>query len=177
MSESTLEVPKASEEPIKVSDLEPKFVLEISEVQGGQLIKRCLQCNTCTATCPIRRYSREYKPARIIRMAVLGLRKEVLSSDLIWLCASCHSCDERCPRDVKPAEIIMAIREIAVREGYISDAFLNQALNILSFGRVHEITDFENKTRFKMGLPPVPKANVREIRKVVSPRLRKLVKK
>ena len=47
------------------------------------------------------------------------MRKEVLSSDFIWLCSACFSCHERCPQDVKITDLIGAMRNIAVKEGYV----------------------------------------------------------
>ena len=52
----------------------------------------------------------------ILRKALLGMRKEVLTDDSLWLCASCYICYERCPQDVKITEVIGAIRAIAQRE-------------------------------------------------------------
>jgi heterodisulfide reductase subunit C len=55
-------------------------------------------------------------PKRIIHMAILGMKEEVLSSEFVWLCASCNMCYERCPQDIRFTEIIHAIRNIAIRE-------------------------------------------------------------
>src|SRR4030042_2617929 len=98
---------------------DPNFKFLITSEPGGENIKKCFFCCTCAARCPVREVTERYNPRRIIRMALLGMKKEVLSSDFIWLCSSCYTCFERCPQDVKIPELMNAIKNIAVREGYI----------------------------------------------------------
>jgi heterodisulfide reductase subunit C len=88
-------------------------------------------------------------------MAILGMKKEVLSSQFIWLCSSCYTCFERCPQDVRIPELMNAIRNIAVREGYLPPPMKIQLDLLSSFGRLLEITDFENEKRKESNLPPV----------------------
>ena len=52
-------------------------------------------------------------------------------------------------------ELMNAIRNIAVREGYIPTAFRQQAELLRDHGRLYEITDFENLRRADHGLPPI----------------------
>ncbi|MBU0599450.1 4Fe-4S dicluster domain-containing protein [bacterium] len=101
---------------IEVSNLEPNFKYEIAAVSGGEKIMRCYGCGTCSASCSVREIDEQYNPRRIIRMAILGMKKEVLESDFIWLCAGCSLCYERCPQDVRFVEVIHAIRNIALEE-------------------------------------------------------------
>jgi heterodisulfide reductase subunit C len=86
-------------------------------------------------------------------MAILGMKKEVLSSDFIWLCSSCYTCFERCPQNVKIPELMNAIKNIAVREGYLPSSMKSQIDLLASFGRLLEVTDFENEKRKESGLP------------------------
>ncbi len=101
---------------IKSSDLDPNFKYEISNEPGGENIKKCFNCTGCTVGCPVTEIDKSYNPRMILRKALLGMRKEVLTDDSLWLCASCYICYERCPQDVKITEVIGAIRAIAQRE-------------------------------------------------------------
>jgi len=139
--------------------LDPKFKEEISRSPGGQYIKRCFQCGTCSAGCPVREIDEKYNPRKIIRMAILGMRERVLSSDFIWLCAQCYTCEERCPQDVRIPEVMDAIKNLAVREGHINDAFAKQAETVGKLGILYTISDFENKRREGLGLPKLPTQN------------------
>ncbi len=135
--------------------LDPHFKFLIAQEPGGEHIKKCFSCGTCTAGCPVREVTDLYNPRRIIRMALFGLKKEVLSGKFIWLCSSCYTCFERCPQDVKIPELMNAIKNIAVREGYLLPSTKMQLELLSSFGRLLEVTDFENEKRVEMDLPSV----------------------
>jgi len=146
--------------------LDPNFKLLIAAEPGGENIKKCFSCGTCTAGCPVREVTDRYNPRKIIRMALLGMRKEVLSSQFIWLCSSCYTCFERCPQDVRIPELMNAIKNIAVREGHLPPAMKIQLDLLSSFGRLLEVTDFENEKRKESNLPPVqPKTE--DIKKIL----------
>jgi len=44
-------------------------------------------------------------------MVILGLEEELLEEDTPWACVSCSKCEEMCPMDVKPFELVLAIRK------------------------------------------------------------------
>ncbi len=138
---------------IHSKDLDPKFKLQIASEPGGEHIKKCFSCGTCTAGCPVREVTDRYNPRQVIRMALLGMKKEVLSSQFIWLCSACYTCFERCPQHVKIPELMNAIRNIAVREGYLPPSMRIQIDLLSSFGRLLEVTDFENDKRKELNLP------------------------
>ena len=142
--------------PLVVSKLDPKFKDEVAATPGGENIKRCFFCGTCSAGCPVHETSDKYNPRKIIRMILLGMREKVLSSNFVWLCASCYTCRERCPQDVKMSDIMTAVRNIAVREGHIHPAFSRQLELINAQGKLYEIDDFDNKKRERVGLAPLP---------------------
>ncbi len=133
--------------------LDPNFKFLIGQEPGGEHIRRCFSCGTCTAGCPVREVTDRYNPRRIIRMALFGMKKEVLSSQFIWLCSSCYTCFERCPQDVKIPELMNAIKNIAVREGYLPPSMKIQLELLSSFGRLLEVADFENEKRKELDLP------------------------
>ncbi|MEW5936241.1 MAG: 4Fe-4S dicluster domain-containing protein [Candidatus Thermoplasmatota archaeon] len=74
----------------------------------------CYQCGTCSAGCP---YIEEMDltPDEVIRHVVMD-KKEVLGSKTIWLCSSCYTCAERCPRDLNITKIMEALRQIVLRK-------------------------------------------------------------
>lgn len=107
------------DEDLQVIDfekLDPSFKYEVSREIGGQNIKLCFNCGICTVSCPVRRIDESYNPRKIIRMVLYGMKNEILSSETIWKCAHCLTCLERCPQDVKFAEVIEALRILAVKE-------------------------------------------------------------
>ncbi|MQY76065.1 MAG: 4Fe-4S dicluster domain-containing protein [Spirochaeta sp.] len=98
--------------------LDANFKYEIAARPGGENIKKCFACGTCTAGCPVFHVEHEYNPRKIIRMILLGMREQVLSSRIIWFCAQCYTCSANCPQEVDFSDIMFALRDMAVKEGY-----------------------------------------------------------
>jgi len=151
---------------VKISDVNMQFKNEVKKIPGGERLMMCFQCGTCTADCPIARFSDSYRPRKILRMAQLGLKDRVLSSDQLWLCAACYTCVDHCPQDVEISSVIRALRNIAVREGYMPHVFKELAGAILETGLAYKIPELRLKKRQEMGLPPLPKANVESVSKL-----------
>ena len=110
--------------PINLSELDSKFKYEVSEQPGGENLKLCFSCGICTAGCPVTEVEGEYNPRKLIRMILLGMKEEVLSSNLIWLCSLCYTCYARCPQNVKFTDIMGVLRDMAVRENYVHPSFI-----------------------------------------------------
>jgi len=157
-----------AQEPIKASEIDPKFKYEISKMQGGEKLLRCFQCGTCTSDCPVARFSETYRPRQIIRMTQLGLKERVLNSDTLWLCAACFTCTDRCPQDVEVASVIRVLRNLAAEKGMVPLVFKEQACCILESGYAYKIPELRLKKRETQGLPPLPKGNVESIRRALS---------
>lgn len=142
-----------------ITKLDPKFKDEVSKVPGGQNIKRCFQCGTCNVGCPVREIEEKYNPRKIIRMTVLGMRERVLSSEFIWLCSACYTCRERCPQDVRIPDVMNALKNLAVKEGFIHTSFAKRLELIIAQGRLFPISKFDNTKRKELGLPQIPPVN------------------
>jgi heterodisulfide reductase subunit C len=151
---------------IKMGDLDPDFKREIREIPGIEKIKLCFQCGTCTADCPIARFSEIYSPRKIMRMTQLGMKKKLLSSESLWLCAACFTCVDHCPQGVDIAGVVRALRNVAVREGIIPDVFRELTDNILTTGYAYRIPELRQKKRVEKGLPPLPEANLEDVSKL-----------
>ncbi len=95
----------------KVKD---EFVLKIQELSGQNLLA-CYQCGKCSAGCPAVS-DMDILPNQIIRFAQLGLKDELLKSKAIWICASCMTCNARCPKGINIAEVIEALRQFLLRK-------------------------------------------------------------
>jgi heterodisulfide reductase subunit C len=105
-------------ETIAIERLDPNFKHEVAAKPGGAHIRRCFACGTCTAGCPVFQVETDYNPRKIIRMILLGMRKELLSSKVLWLCQRCSICSANCPQDVDFSNIMMVLRDMAVAEGF-----------------------------------------------------------
>lgn len=89
------------------------FVAKVQRL-AGQNLMACYQCGKCSAGCPMAAYM-DILPNQIIRLAQLGFEEELLGSKAIWMCASCLACNTRCPKGVRIAEVMEALRQIQLR--------------------------------------------------------------
>lgn len=103
---------------ISSDQFDHEFVEQVLAEPGGEHLLTCWSCGTCAATCLVRRYEPSFNPRLILHQAGLGLRERVLSSEEIWHCSACDACYPRCPKQIHISEVMKAIRNIAIREGY-----------------------------------------------------------
>ena len=109
---------------------DPNFKYDVAAQPGGEYIKVCFSCGICTAGCPVTDVDSRYSPRKIIRQVLLGQRQAVLSNELLWYCETCYACSAYCPQNVKFGDVMRALREMAVREGYFSGEFLQRVRNV-----------------------------------------------
>lgn len=118
-------------------------IKEQVEELSGEKVKKCYQCGKCTAGCPVA-FAMDNPPRQILRLLQVGLIKEALESNSVWICASCQTCYARCPRGVNIPRVMEAVRIMAKNKGIMpekniklfEDLFLKSVENN---GRVHEM--------------------------------------
>lgn len=69
----------------------------------------CMTCGTCAAACPISGVD-DLDPRKIVRMAVLGMDKELVESNWPWKCTMCSKCEESCPANIEIVSLMRSIR-------------------------------------------------------------------
>lgn len=104
----------------------PDFRDEVAAKIGLQEIKPCYTCGSCTGVCPVRGVIDDFDPRRLIHMIIMGMREEILSSDLIWFCCRCNSCYFVCPQGIRFSRIADELQKTAVAEGYADEEFLKR---------------------------------------------------
>ena len=88
------------------------FLNKINEL-SDQIITKCDQCGTCSASCPMVA-EMDITPSQMMRMVQLG-RQEVMDSKAMWVCASCFACTVRCPRGLDLSRVAEALRQVNLR--------------------------------------------------------------
>ena len=86
----------------------------VTEISGANPYK-CMKCGKCSATCPSYE-EMDIKPHQFVSYVQRGDVEALANSKSLWKCLSCFACVERCPRDVEPAKVIDAARQIVVRQ-------------------------------------------------------------
>lgn len=90
-----------------------QFVKELQAV-GGDSLKKCYQCATCSVACPISPASNPY-PRKEMVWASWGLKDKLLNNPDIWLCHNCGTCSDMCPRGARPGDLLAALRNMAYK--------------------------------------------------------------
>jgi len=163
MTEKAAGAPK-NVEPAR---LDPSFKNEVMKEHNGETLKMCFQCGTCTSSCPTARFSSSYRPRTVLRMAQLGLRQKVLSSSALWLCTACFTCTDRCPQNVEVASVLRVLRNLAVKNDIIPLIYSELTSSINETGYAYRIPELRHKKREESGLPPLPKANLADVSKLI----------
>ena len=96
-------------------EADPDWARLVSQRPGCEGLFSCLQCGTCSGTCPLSIHM-EFGPRRIIALVREGFRMDVLRSRTIWLCASCYSCSVNCPRQIHITDLMYSLKREAIRE-------------------------------------------------------------
>ena len=122
--------------------LKPSFLDEVASIPACGKINECVQCGVCSGSCTTAAHW-EHPPRKIIAMVRAGMKDEVLNSSSIWYCVSCYLCTARCPRDIKPANIMHALEAIALKENYkpptkTTTMYRSFARSIEQNGRIYE---------------------------------------
>ncbi len=103
-----------------------KFIKDVGIV-GGEDVKKCYQCATCSVVCPISPDNKPFPRKEMIATS-WGLKDKVVKSADPWLCHNCGDCSTRCPRQAKPGDVLAAIRAMAIAE-YSRPRWLAEAVN------------------------------------------------
>jgi len=75
----------------------------------------CFQCGVCTATCPWGLLQAEPVNVRqLMHRAQLGIEQE---DGAMWWCTTCRACEVQCPRGVPIADVMLALRSLAWKDG------------------------------------------------------------
>lgn len=130
----------------------------------------CFQCMRCTSGCTSLKLL-ELKPHEITLLVTTGFIDELLSSDIIWTCAACLKCRERCPQKASPYNTIMILRNLAVeKESKVPEAYMKAMSQILETGLMQQETSVLSReakpfNRQTLGLPKLhyPKPKLQEV--------------
>jgi len=108
---------------------------------AGQEVKTCIQCGTCSASCPTA-HLMDTPIRKLVKLVLEGEKKEALESRSIWLCTSCLLCTVRCPRNIRPMAVVAALKSIYEDEGLkCRDSVFEGifARQIRNYGRISEV--------------------------------------
>lgn len=121
---------------------------------AGLDILSCMQCGTCTGSCPSGRQT-ALNTRRILRDARKN-RVAILSDDALWLCTTCYTCQERCPRNIPITEALLELRRLAIKEGFMLPEHRKISEMVVEFGHAVPLDEETKQKREELGLDPIP---------------------
>ena len=130
--------------PKKEADLRAAFWDQVSSFPDGHKISQCLQCGTCSGSCPVS-YAMDITPRQTIALFRAGMLEDILQSRTIWICASCYSCTVRCPVGIKVTDTMYALKRLAMEKKIYPARFAVHTLsrtfidNVYRYGRNYEL--------------------------------------
>ena len=135
---------------------------------GGEMHSYCYQCGACVGDCPSAKYSRrEFNPRRIVLQTILGMEDSLLQEgSIIWECTNCYNCYERCPQDVRPVEVITALKNMAAKRKTNPEDVQSMDKTVETKGMTTVFTALVDKRRRELGLESlrdVPVSDIHEL--------------
>ncbi len=91
-----------------------QFVKELQSV-GGETLKKCYQCATCSVACPLSPAENPF-PRKEMVWAQWGMKDRLVNDIDVWLCHNCQTCSDLCPRGARPGDLLAAIRNMTYRK-------------------------------------------------------------
>ena len=84
----------------------------------------------------------------------------------IWLCVSCHKCEELCPYDVSPIRFIESMKAEAFENGRAHPVIFGEVANIVSTGFAFPLTASSRRQRQQLGLEPLDESAAEDLMKI-----------
>ena len=92
--------------------------MNAQELTQKHKLLECIQCGTCTGSCPVAKKANLNVRKYMREVATLG-KLAPHSQNELWSCTTCSTCGVRCPKDLNPYEFLIDIRSMAVEEGQV----------------------------------------------------------
>jgi Fe-S oxidoreductase len=78
----------------------------------------CIQCGKCTGGCPVS-MTTALNVRFLIYETLVNALPDLGHMEELWDCTCCFTCVERCPKDVRPAELVIGLRSHLVEGGKV----------------------------------------------------------
>ena len=141
---------------VSTSDFNQEFRNALFEEIGVEKIALCFNCTGCSSGCPVTEQDSGYNIRKILRMANLGMKDQLLNDPYIWYCTTCYKCQERCPQGVKNVDALLKIRTMAVHDGIMLDNHRKVGKLVLNHGHAVPINEAGKEKRKAVGLEAIP---------------------
>jgi heterodisulfide reductase subunit C len=151
-----------------MTDINFEFRQIVDPIVGADHHSYCMQCGACVGDCPAAKYSDRFNPRQIMLMVITGQEEELLKEgSMIWECTNCYNCFERCPQDVRPVEVIIALKNLATQRKHDPDKIEKMVEAVSMTGRTTMSSSAVNRIRGELGLEEVEELPVEELKRIL----------
>lgn len=153
------------DDPVKINH---RFREQMGLVLEGDGVNYCYQCGACVGDCPSARFSDEFNPRLIMLTVLYGMEEAVVGPESpVWQCSNCFTCFDRCPQDVKPIEVIIALKNLMGERGVVPKGVDRMVDGLLNTGRSAVVTTATHRRRQELGLPPLPELDASQLQRLL----------
>lgn len=94
----------------------------------------CFQCGKCTGGCPVSLKSK-LNIRRLMMEGILGRTLDRMADkEALWECTTCKTCTLRCPREMKPMDLVIGMRSELVLNGRIPKTIIEALESAYKYG-------------------------------------------
>jgi heterodisulfide reductase subunit C len=144
--------------------LSAPFQAHDAQLEPRPEVEYCLQCAVCGLVCVVN-YAEVYDPRHTFVYDLFneGIEARETPLSTLWGCPSCHKCEERCPYDFRPLELVKAHKEAAFAAGLAPQEVYAEFESILSTGSAFPVSSVTRRQRAGLGLPDLPEKPLDEL--------------
>jgi len=105
-----------AQDPIEVRNARREFGSKVKGIiPGGGNLDLCFACGTCASGCPATGLE-GMDPRKFLRLILLGLDEEAITSPWVWMCTQCQRCIYACPMKIDIPALVFNARASWPRE-------------------------------------------------------------
>ena len=127
----------------------------------------CLRCGICcnvAHSCHVM-YDGKFTPTNTFVYDCLASEKGA-SNPNIWMCVSCHKCEETCPYEVSPVHFIEVLKGQALRCGWVHTTIRAEVSQVIATGYAFPVSGATERQRQALNLKPLPMKPLRDLAKI-----------
>lgn len=80
-----------------------------------ELVRACIQCGTCSASCPNVTFM-DLTPRALWRRVLADRFTEILDSRTFIVCSACYTCTLRCPRGIEVTRAMSMLKALSLKD-------------------------------------------------------------
>ena len=137
---------------------------------GGihEAVEICLKCGVCcniAHSCHVMYDHTHFNPRYTFVYDCLASEKGASNPNL-WMCVSCHKCEETCPYDVSPVHFIEALKGEALEVGFVHPTIRAEVTQVVATGYAFPLSGATERQRQALNLKTLPAKPLGDLAKI-----------